>query len=90
MAECGNEFVSWTVDLLKAFLRERRIPLSGNKAELVKKAADIFTTDSLENEIEAVPFDSVEYSSLPNFNDLPGAAWMGFLRLSYNHGKCSY
>ena len=75
MAECGNEFVSWTVDQLKAFLRERQIPLSGNKTELVKKVADMFATDSLENEIEAVPFDSVEYSSPPNFNDLPGAGW---------------
>ena len=63
MAECRNEFVSWTVDQLKVFLRVRRIPLSGNKAELVKKVADIFATDSLENEIEAVPFDSVEFST---------------------------
>ena len=37
-------------DQLKAFLRERRIPLAGNKAELVKKVADIVYTDSLEEE----------------------------------------
>ena len=54
MAECNNMFVSWTVDQLKAFLQERRVPLSGNKSELVRKVADIFATDSLENEIETV------------------------------------
>ena len=32
---------------MKAFLRERRIPLSGNKEELVKKVSDIVYTDRL-------------------------------------------
>ena len=75
MAECDDEFVSRTVDQLKAFLQERQIPLLGNKLELVRKVADIFTTDSLENEIETVLFELVEYSSPPNFNDFPAAGW---------------
>jgi len=55
MAESGNCFSSWTVDQMKDFVRDRRIPVSGNKAELVRKVSDIFYTDSLENEIGAVP-----------------------------------
>jgi len=55
------------------FLRDRRIPVSGNKAELV---SDIFYTDSLENEIGAVPFQSVEFSPPPSFNELPTSAWI--------------
>ena len=58
MAESGNHFSSWTVDQLKDFLRDCRIPLSGNKVELVKKVSDIFYTDSLENEMGAVPYSS--------------------------------
>ena len=76
MAECGNDLSLWTVDQLKAFLREHRVPLSGNKAELVRKVADIFATDNLEKEIEAVPFQAVEYSPPPSFNDLPDAGWV--------------
>ena len=75
MAESGNRFSSWRVDQLKDFLRDRRIPLSGNNAELVRKVTDIFETDSLENEIGAVPFQSVEFSPPPSFNDLP-ATWL--------------
>ena len=75
MVECDNGFVSWTIDQLKAFLQEHRVPLSGNKSELVRKVTDIFMTDSLENEIEAVPFEFMEYSSPPNFNDLSVAGW---------------
>ena len=52
-------YQSWTVDLLKAFLRERRIPLAGNKAELVKKVADIVYTNSSEEEIGSSYFVSV-------------------------------
>ena len=42
----------------------------------MRKVADTFAMDNLENEIDAVPFDSVEYSSPPSFNDLPGAGWV--------------
>ena len=52
----AEEYRSWTVDQLKSFLRERRIPLTGNKEELIKKVADIVYTDRLEEEIEASPF----------------------------------
>ena len=62
MAEGVELYRSWTVDQLKAFLRERRIPLSGNKEELVKKVSDIVYTDRLEEELEATPFEGVEYA----------------------------
>ena len=75
MAEGVEEYRSWTVDQLKSFLRERRIPLTGNKEELVKKVADIVCTDRLEEEIEASSFQCVEYPSPPRFDDLPSDNW---------------
>ena len=51
MAESVELYRSCTVDQLKAFLRERRVPLSGNKEQLVKKVADIVATDDLEGQI---------------------------------------
>ena len=76
MAEGEQSYRSWTVDQLKAFLRERRIPLAGNKAELVKKVADIVYTDSLiEEEIGATSFQCVQYAPPPNFEQLPSDGW---------------
>ena len=63
------------MDQLKAFLRERWIPLVGNKAELVKKVADIAYTDRLEEEIEATTFQCVEYAPPLNFEQLPSDGW---------------
>jgi len=48
--------------------------LSGNKPELVSKVTDIITTDSIKRELEAVPFQSIEYSVPPSFSSLPNAA----------------
>ena len=48
---------SWTVDQLKASLREKQVPLS---EQLVKKVADIIVTDDLEGQIQAVPFQCAE------------------------------
>ena len=77
MAEGVELYRSWTVDQLKAFLRERRIPLSGNKEELVKKVSDIVYTDRLEEELEATPFEGVEYAPPPSFDQLPSDGWIG-------------
>jgi len=74
MAECPNNVSLWTVQQLKDFLQERNINLSGNKPELVSKVTDIIVTDNLERELEAVPFQSVEYSAPPSFSGLPNAA----------------
>ena len=63
------------MDQLKAFLRERRIPLAGNKAELVKKVTDIVYTDSLEEEIGATSFQCVQYAPPPSFEQLPSYGW---------------
>ena len=71
-------YLSWTVDQLKAFLRERRIPLSGNKEQLIKKVADIIATDDFEEQIQAVPFQRIDYPSPPEFSELPNdAIWIG-------------
>ena len=64
MAESVYNVDSWTVEQLKEFLRDRNINLSGNKSELVRKVADIIATDDLENELEALPFQSVETTCL--------------------------
>ena len=70
MAGRGELYCSWTVDQLKAFLRERRVPLSGNKEQLVRKVLDIVETDELEGQIQAVPFQRLEYPSPPEFSEL--------------------
>jgi len=75
MAEGEQLYRMWTVDQLKAFLRERRIPLAGNKAELVKKVADIVYTNALEEEIGATSFQSVRYDPPPSFEQLPSDGW---------------
>ena len=77
MAEGVELYRSWTVDQLKTFLRERRIPLTGNKAELVQKVADVVYTDRLEEEIEATAFQCVTYTSPPSFEQLPADGWTG-------------
>ena len=70
MAGRGELYRSWTVDQLKAFLRERRVPLSGNKEQLVRKVLDIVETDELEGQIQAVPFQRLEYPLPPEFSEL--------------------
>ena len=84
MAESGNRFSSWTVEQLKDFLRDRQIPLSGNKAELVRKVSDIFETDCLENEIGAVPFQSIDFSPLQLT-----VIYLAHTRFSSNYRNCS-
>jgi len=77
MAECDTSYSSWTVEQLKAFLRERLIPLSGNKKELAQKVSDIAHTDRLEEDIEALPFQNAEFSPLPSFDELLNDHWIG-------------
>ena len=77
MAEGEELYRSSTVDQLKALMREQRVPLAGNKAELVKKVANVAYTDRLEEEIEATTFECVEYAPPPNFEQLPSDGWTG-------------
>ena len=48
MVEGVVVYRTWTVEQLKDFLCQRRIPLSGNKEEPAKKVYDIVETDNLE------------------------------------------
>ena len=59
---------------LRISLREWRIPLAGNKEELVKKWLIVYT-DSLEEEIEATSFQCVRYTPPPSFEQLPSDGW---------------
>ena len=79
MAECGNKFVLWMVDQLKMFLREQLIPLSGSKVKLMKKVADIFTTDSLENEIER-QYHLNQWSTPPHLTSMTSQGLDGLLK----------
>jgi len=76
VAECDESYHSWTVEQLKVFLRERRVPLSGNKKDLVKKVTDIVYTDRLEEDIEAQPFQNTKFSPPPSFDKLPTDGWV--------------
>ena len=73
MAEGTNNVNSWTAEQLKEFLHDRNISLAGNKAELVRKVSDIIATDDLERDLEALPFQTVDYPMPPSFNDLSAA-----------------
>ena len=75
MAEGVVVYRAWTVDQLKDFLRQRRIPLSGNKEVLAKKVYDIVQTDNLEEELEAVPFQRADFPAPPSFIELPNEGW---------------
>ena len=75
MAEGVEVYRTWTVEQLKDFVRRRRIPLTGNKEELVKKVYDIIQTDSLEEELQAEPFHFVEFPAPPGFSELPNDYW---------------
>ena len=77
MAEYDTSYSSWTVEQLKAFLRERRILLSGNKKELVQKVLDIAHTDRLEEDIKALPFQNAQFSPPPSFDELANDHWIG-------------
>ena len=55
MAKGVEVYHKWTVvEQLKDFLCLRRIPLTGNKAELVTKVYVIVQMDTLEEDLEAV------------------------------------
>ena len=75
MAEGVEVYRTWTVEQLKDFLCWQRIPLTGNKEELVKKVYDIVQTDSLEEEHQAEPFHCVEFPAPPGFSELPNDYW---------------
>jgi len=47
MVESRNGVSLWTVDQLKGLFRVCKIPVGGNKTELVRKIMDIFYPDSL-------------------------------------------
>ena len=42
----------WTTERLKKFLKEKGIPVSGLKHELVTKANDFIETEALESELD--------------------------------------
>jgi len=71
MAECDESYHSWTVEQLKAFLRERRVPLLGNKKDLLKKVTDIVHKARLKEDIKAQLFQNAEFSLQPSFDKLP-------------------
>lgn len=57
------------------FEREQWIPLGGNKAELVKKVADIVYTYSSEEKIGATSFLYAQHAALPSSEQLTSNGW---------------
>ncbi len=48
--------VHWTVEQLKDFLRDRRLPVSGTKAELITRVGACYDTEFFESELEVEAF----------------------------------
>jgi alpha-L-fucosidase len=65
----------WTTDKLRQFMRDKSLPVSGTKVELVAKVKEIIETEALEEELEAGVF--THYIAPPgvNFKDLPENNW---------------
>lgn len=63
---------TWTVDQLKVFLGDRRLPVTGVKLELVNRVRACYDTEFLESELEIVPFQQFPSDMpVPKFDSLP-------------------
>ena len=66
----------WTVDKLKTFLHEYKLPVAGVKAELVKRVEDCHDTMFFEAECGLVPFQQFHGDGpVPEFEALPRGSW---------------
>ena len=71
----GTDPSSWTVEKLKEFLRQRNLPLTGRKNELVVRVLDFMETEELELEIDATSFKELNVESAISFMELPDSDW---------------
>lgn len=67
----------WTVEKLKDFLRKYNLPVTGVKAELLRRVGDCYDAMFFEAELDIQPFQQFHSESLavPMFDSLPQGPW---------------
>ena len=61
---------AWTTELIKKFIKEKGIPVSGLKHELIKKANNFIETEALESE-DVKAFKELQVMQSASFKVLP-------------------
>ena len=65
----------WTVEQLKIYLKEKELPVSGQKNELVKRVVDFQEAEALQAELGAVAFQNLSVPAALPFEGLPNSGW---------------
>ena len=65
----------WTVEQLKIYLKEKELPVSGRKNELVKRFGDFQEAEALQAELGAVAFQNLSVPAALPFESLPNSGW---------------
>ncbi len=62
---------AWTTELIKKFIKEKGIPVSGLKHELIKKANNFIETEALESDLDVKAFKELQVMQSASFKVLP-------------------
>ena len=65
----------WTVEQLKIYLKEKELPVSSRKNELVKRVVDFQEAEALQAELGAVVFQNLSVPAALPFESLPNSGW---------------
>ena len=65
----------WTVEQLKIYLKEKELPVSGQKNELVKRVVDFQEVEALQAELGAVVFQNLSVPAALPLESLPNSGW---------------
>ena len=65
----------WTLERLRTFLRDSGVNCTGKKADLFKRALQIFQQSTLDAKIKSSVPDLDIGTAVPSFKDLPEAGW---------------
>ena len=65
----------WTVEQLKIYLKEKELPVSGQKNKLVKRVVDFQEVEALQAELGAVAFQNLSVPAALPFESLPNSGW---------------
>ena len=67
----------WTVEQLKIYLKEKELPVSGRKNELVKRVVDFQEAEALQAELGAVSVPKPQRPSSATFGG-PAEQWLEY------------
>ena len=81
---------AWTTERLKKFLKEKGIPVSGLKHDLVTKANDFIETEALESELDVKAFKELQVVLSVSFEVLPKTGWCKELPKISEDLACKY